>query len=81
MAANFCGLPSSAQAVVGNVSVVNSGGAGFLTLFPGNLTKAPLVATSNYPTPATFGDNRHYFVGLSPVDGTFKILFCVRPHQ
>ena len=73
-AGGFCGLPASAQAVVGNVSVVNSEGAGFLTLFPGNLTSAPLVATSNYPAPATFGYNRHYFVGLSPVDGTFKVL-------
>jgi hypothetical protein len=59
---------------VGNVSVVNSAGVGFLTLFPGNLTSAPLVATSNYPAPATFGYNRHYFVALSPTDGTFKIL-------
>jgi hypothetical protein len=73
-AAGFCGLPAAAQAVVGNVSVVNSAGAGFLTLFPGNLTTAPLVATSNYPAPATFGYNRHYFVGLSPGDGTFKVL-------
>ncbi|HMV48106.1 MAG TPA: Ig domain-containing protein, partial [Blastocatellia bacterium] len=53
-AAGFCGLPNSAQAVVGNVSVVNTAGAGFLTLFPGNLTNAPLVATSNYPAPAAF---------------------------
>jgi len=73
-AAGFCGVPASAQAVVGNVSVVNSTGAGFLTLFPGNLTSVPGVATSNYPAPATFGYNRHYFVGLSPTDGTFKIL-------
>ncbi|HEX9003826.1 MAG TPA: Ig domain-containing protein, partial [Blastocatellia bacterium] len=73
-AAGFCNLPAEAQAVVGNVSVVNSAGAGFLTLFPGNLLNAPLVATSNYPAPATFGYNRHYFVGLSPTDGTFKIL-------
>ncbi len=73
-ARNFCGLPASALAVVGNVSVVSTPGAGFLTLFPGNLTNAPLVATSNYPTPAAAGYNRHYFVGLSPVDGTFKIL-------
>ena len=74
MAANFCTLPASAQAVVGNVSVVNTTGAGFLTLFPANLTTAPLVATSNYPAPATFGYNRHYFVGLSPADGKFKVL-------
>ncbi len=74
MAANFCTLPASAQAVVGNVSVVNTTGAGFLTLFPANLTTAPLVATSNYPAPATFGYNRHFFVGLSPADGKFKVL-------
>jgi hypothetical protein len=73
-AAGFCGIPAAAKAVVGNASVVNSAGAGFLTLFPGNLMSAPLVATSNYPTPATFGYNRHYFVGLSPTDGTFKVL-------
>ena len=74
MAANFCGLPAAAQAVVGNVSVVNTTGAGFLTLFPANLTTAPLVATSNYLAPATFGYNRHYIVGLSPTDGKFKVL-------
>lgn len=79
-AGNFCGLPAAAQAVVGNVSVVDSAGAGFLTLFPGNLTTVPLVATSNYPAPATFGYNRHYFVGLSPVDGTFKVLTQFTTH-
>ncbi|HNG33929.1 MAG TPA: hypothetical protein PK012_29885, partial [Blastocatellia bacterium] len=73
-ARNFCGLPASAQAVVGNVSVVSTPGEGFLTLFPGNLTNAPLVATSNYPTPAAAGYNRHFIVGLSPADGTFKVL-------
>src|SRR5262249_22524431 len=73
-AAGFCGLRAAAKALVGNVTVVNSAGAGFLTLFPGNLATAPLAATSNYPTPATFGYNRHYYVGLSPVDGTFKVL-------
>ncbi|HMY75683.1 MAG TPA: Calx-beta domain-containing protein, partial [Blastocatellia bacterium] len=73
-ARDFCGLPASAQAVVGNASVVNTARAGFLTLFPGNLMTPPLVATSNYPAPAAAGYNRHYFVGLSPTDGTFKVL-------
>jgi hypothetical protein len=59
---------------VGNVTVLNTAGAGFLTLFPANLGTAPLVATSNYSTPATFGYNWHYIVGLSPVDGSFKVL-------
>ncbi len=62
------------MALVGNVTVVNSGGAGYATLFPANLATPPAVATSNYPTPATFGYNRHYFVGLSPTDGKFKLL-------
>jgi hypothetical protein len=79
-AGGFCGLPAAAQAVVGNVSVVNSEGAGFLALFPANLTTTPLVATSNYPAPATFGYNRHYFVGLSPVDGKFKVLTQFTTH-
>lgn len=73
-AAGFCGLSSDTQALVGNVTVVNAMGAGFLTFFPANLLTPPLVATSNYPSPATFGYNRHYFVGLSPTDGKFKIL-------
>jgi hypothetical protein len=74
MAAGFCGLPGGAQAVVGNVTVLNTEGAGFLTLYPANLATAPLAATSNYPAPAPFGYNRHFIVGLSPADGKFKVL-------
>jgi hypothetical protein len=32
------------------------------------------VATTNSSFPVVFGSNRHYYVGLSPLDGTFKIL-------
>jgi len=67
-------IPNAARAIVGNVSVLNPAGAGFGTFFSGNVGTAPTVATTNYPFPVTFGYNRHYYVGLSPTDGTFKIL-------
>ena len=67
-------IPNTAQAIVGNVTVINPVAAGFGTFFPGNVGTAPTVATTNYPFPVTFGYNRHYYVGLSPSDGTFKIL-------
>ena len=67
-------IPNSSQAIVGNVTAINSVGAGFGTFFPGNVGTAPTVATTNYPFPVVFGYNRHYYVGLSPTDGTFKIL-------
>ena len=67
-------IPNTARAIVGNATVINPVAAGFLTFYPGDVMTAPTVATSNYPFPVTFGYNRHYYVGLSPVDGTFKIL-------
>jgi len=67
-------IPNSSRAIVGNVTVLNPVGAGFGTFFPGNVATAPTVATTNYPFPVVFGYNRHYYVGLSPTDGTFKIL-------
>jgi len=67
-------IPNSSQAIVGNVTAINPTGAGFGTFFPGNVGTAPTVAVTNYPFPAVFGYNRHYYVGLSPTDGTFKIL-------
>ena len=67
-------IPNTSQAIVGNVTAINPTGAGFGTFFPGNVGTAPTVAVTNYPFPAVFGYNRHYYVGLSPTDGTFKIL-------
>ena len=67
-------IPNAARAVVGNVTAINPVNAGFGTFFPGNVGTAPTVATTNYPFPVVFGYNRHYYVGLGPVDGTFKIL-------
>jgi hypothetical protein len=67
-------IPNTSRAIVGNVTAINPVGAGFGTFFPGNVGTAPTVATTNYPFPVVFGYNRHYYVGLSPSDGTFKIL-------
>ena len=67
-------IPNTARAIVGNVTAINPTGAGFGTFFPGDVGTAPTVATTNYPFPVVFGYNRHYYVGLSPSDGTFKIL-------
>jgi len=61
-------VPASAQAVVGNATVVNSNG-GFLTLWPSNADR-PTVATSNFNAGQIV--NRHFIVGLGP-DGAFKI--------
>jgi hypothetical protein len=67
-------IPNTARALVGNASVVNPVGPGFGTFFPGDVATAPTIATTNYPFPVIFGYNRHFYVGLSPTDGTFKIL-------
>lgn len=67
-------IPNTARALVGNASVVNSSGVGFGTFFPGDVATAPTIATTNYTSPVAFGYNRHFYVGLSPTDGTFKIL-------
>ena len=67
-------IPDTSRAIVGNVTVINPVNAGFGTFFPGNVGTAPTVATTNYPFPVTFGYNRHYYSGLSPTDGAFKIL-------
>lgn len=61
-------IPSTALAVVGNVTTVNPVG-GYLTLWPSSATR-PLVATSNFRTGQIA--NRHFTVGLGP-DGAFKL--------
>lgn len=66
----LCGatVPSTASAIVGNATVVNSNG-GFLTLFPANVTR-PLVSNSNFAPGQVM--NAPFTVGLSP-GGDFKI--------
>ncbi|MFN0112303.1 MAG: beta strand repeat-containing protein [Blastocatellia bacterium] len=57
-------IPASAQAIVGNATVVNPQTAGYLTFWPGDAVQPvrPLVATSNFLAGGVF--NRHFTVGL-----------------
>ncbi len=61
-------VPASAQAVVGNATVMNATANGYLTFWPSDANQ-PFIATSNYRTGITF--NRHFTVGLGN-DGAFK---------
>lgn len=64
------GIPATARAVLGNITVVPGPVGGYLTLFPSNATQ-PTVANSNFkPLEIT---NNVFTVGLGPADGAFKI--------
>jgi len=65
------GIPATAQAVVGNATVVNTtgAGAGFVTLYPSNATK-PNVSNLNYVTGQIVPNA--FTVGLGS-DGAFEI--------
>ena len=67
-AANTCGIPATAQAVIGNITTVQSGG-GYLTIYPSNATQ-PNAANSNYNANEVL--NNVFTVGLG-TDGAFKI--------
>ncbi len=60
---------ATAQAIVGNATVVFPASNGFLTFWPSSASQ-PFTANSNYQTGQVF--NRHLTVGLG-VDGAFKI--------
>src|SRR5213075_1935504 len=50
LVAGFCGIPSTAQVLVGNATVVNDldgGGPGFITLYPTGTTR-PTVSNLNF---------------------------------
>ncbi len=61
-------LIPTARALIGNATVVNPAGLGFLTFWPSNANQ-PLIATSNYTAGQIF--NRYFKIGLAP-DGSFK---------
>ena len=69
-AAGFCGIPSTARAIMGNVTVVTPAANGFVTIFPSNSVQ-PTAANTNF----IVGDvlNNVFTVGLGPADGAFKI--------
>lgn len=68
LARGTCTIPATAQAIVGNATVVQPSVNGFLTLWPSNVTK-PTVASSNYVAGQIL--NRHFTIGLG-TDGAFK---------
>lgn len=69
-AGNFCGIPSNALAITGNVTTVLPSGSGFLTFFPSDATQ-PTVANTNFTLNSVI--NNVYTVGLGAGDGAFKI--------
>jgi len=69
-------IPNAAQALVGNATVVNPAGAGFITIYP-NQANQPLVSNGNY----VGGDivNTPFNVGLG-ADGAFRIFSLATTH-
>ncbi len=68
LARGTCTIGASAQAIVGNATVVNNPSNGFLTLWPSDATR-PLVASSNWVANKVF--NRFFMVSLGAGDGKF----------
>ena len=69
-ARNFCGIPSNAVAITGNVTTPLPTGSGFLTFFPSDAMQ-PTVANTNFTLNSVI--NNVYTVGLGSSDGAFNI--------
>lgn len=54
--ASACGIPSNARTVVGNLTVVNPSGQGYITVYPGNYPQ-PLAATENFNSGAILANS------------------------
>jgi hypothetical protein len=52
----FCGIPTSARAVVGNLTVVNPTSQGFVSLYPGNYPQ-PATSTANFKAGVVQGNS------------------------
>ncbi len=76
LAAGACSIPSTALAVTGNITTVQSGG-GFLTIYPSDATR-PTVANSNFAANEIL--NNVFTVGLGATDGAFKIYVTTNTH-
>ncbi|MDX2029765.1 MAG: BACON domain-containing carbohydrate-binding protein [Blastocatellia bacterium] len=70
-------VPADAAGIIGNATVVQPVGAGWLTFWPSDATK-PTVAASNYGAGQIF--NRHFIAGLGAVDGAFNIFTQATTH-
>ncbi|MBS1787904.1 MAG: putative Ig domain-containing protein [Acidobacteria bacterium] len=75
--AGFCGVPSVARAVMGNITVVTPAANGFLTLFPSGATQ-PTAANTNFISGEVL--NNVFTVGLGAADGAFKIFASTTVH-
>ncbi|MBS1786188.1 MAG: putative Ig domain-containing protein [Acidobacteria bacterium] len=69
-AAGTCGIPTSAKAVTGNVTVVLPSATGFLTLYPSSAAQ-PTVANTNFIANEVI--NNVFTLGLGTGDGAFKV--------
>lgn len=69
-------IPTAAQALVGNATVITPSASGYITLYPSNATQ-PLVSNGNY----VGGDvvNTPFTVGLG-TDGAFKLFTLATTH-
>jgi hypothetical protein len=67
MLAGHCGVPAGAKAVAANVAVVQPQAAGYLQIYPGDLTTPPLTATVNFAAGAVRANNA---VLVLAADGT-----------
>lgn len=70
VARGTCGIPANAQAVIGNITTVESGG-GYLTVYPSSNASVPDVTNSHYVANQIL--NNVFTVGLGSADGAFKI--------
>ncbi len=77
VARGICGIPATANAIVGNVTTVNPAAQGFLTIFPSDATQ-PFTAITNFPANEVL--NNVFTVGLGNADGAFKIFASNTTH-
>jgi PKD repeat protein len=56
LAVAACGIPASARAVAGNLTVVNPDGEGYVSLYPGNYPQ-PSTSTANFVSGAVRGNS------------------------
>ena len=75
--AGFCGVPSVARAMMGNITVVTPAANGFLTLYPSGATQ-PNAANTNFISGEVL--NNVFTVGLGAADGAFKIFASTTVH-
>lgn len=71
--ASACGIPSNARTVVGNLTVVNPTGQGYITVYPGNYPQ-PLAATENFNSGAILANS--VILPLA-TDGSGKLAFSL----